>query len=49
MSVYRFEITGRINSGSVDEAMDILQLELEGVVLDSKITLFDGKNILSER
>lgn len=49
MTNYRFEITGKINSDSVDDAMDILHLSIENVVVSSKIVLFDGKTIVSER
>lgn len=49
MTTYRFEITGRIDTESVDDAMDILHLKLEDVVIESKITLFDGKTVVTER
>jgi len=48
MTNYRFEIIGRINAETPDDAMDILGLQLEDIVIDSKIVLFDGNTIVSE-
>jgi hypothetical protein len=42
MTIYRFEVIGRINAETVDDAIDILRLQLDDIVIDSKVTLFDG-------
>lgn len=44
MATYRFEITSKLDTETVDDAMDILHLQLGDVVIESKITLFDGNN-----
>jgi len=48
MTSHNFEIRGRINAETIDDALDILTLQLEDVASVSKITMFDGKTKVSE-
>jgi len=49
MTSHNFEIRGRINAETIDDALDILHLQLEDVASVFKITMFDGKTKVSDR